>query len=208
MRRQFFLDSSKPLYFVHYKLPQGATVQQTSADLQIVEDWLADREIITATTAFAKEGAARLMLTYNAGDANPSSGNIIVRVAALDLMEEEIQAPEDLSARAPLQGQMRSKRLASGASGKAPIEARFYGADPTVLRDLANEARERLAGASDNILFPRIDWGGKELVLKADYAAGRAREAGVSRSDTAQLNILLFKGILHTAVIWLFVPCR
>ena len=57
VRQQFFPDSSTPLFFVHYKLRQGASVQQTSAALQIVEDWLAERENITATTAFGGEGA-------------------------------------------------------------------------------------------------------------------------------------------------------
>ncbi|MEM9854410.1 MAG: efflux RND transporter permease subunit, partial [Pseudomonadota bacterium] len=84
VRQQFFPDSSTPLFFVHYKLPQGASITQTAADLKHVEDWLSARENITAYTAFAGGGAARFMLTSHAEDDNPSYGHIIVRVASLD----------------------------------------------------------------------------------------------------------------------------
>ncbi|MEM9968010.1 MAG: efflux RND transporter permease subunit [Pseudomonadota bacterium] len=187
VRQQFFPYSSTPLYFVHYKLPQGAAIQQTSADLQIVEDWLATRENVISATAFAGGGAARFMLTYQAEDANPSYGHLIVRVADLDLIDAEMTALEEFASIALPDGQFRTKRLAFGPGGGAPIQARFYGADPAVLRILANEAKQRLADATPNILTPRIDWAEQELVLKALYAEERAQEAGISRSDVAQI---------------------
>ncbi|MEM1427896.1 MAG: efflux RND transporter permease subunit [Pseudomonadota bacterium] len=185
VRQQFFPDSSTPLFFVHYKLPQGASIQQTAADLKIVEDWLAERENIVSTTTFAGDGAARFMLTYDSEDANPSYGHMIVRVSSLDIIETEMAALEAFSVTALPSGQFRTRRLAFGPGGGAPIEARFYGPDPTVLRTLALEAKGRFTAASENILFPRVDWAEKELVLKAVYSDDRAQEAGISRSDIA-----------------------
>ncbi|MEM8570578.1 MAG: efflux RND transporter permease subunit [Pseudomonadota bacterium] len=186
IRQQFFPDSSTPLFFVHYKLPQGSSIHQTSNDLKTVEAWLAERENIVSNTAFAGNGAERFMLTYDSEDANPSYGHMIVRVNALDVIEEEMQALEDLAQDAMPNGQFRVKRLAFGPSSDAPIEARFYGRDPTVLRDLADEAKRRMIEASGNIIAPRVDWGEKELILKAVYSDDRAQEAGISRSQIAQ----------------------
>ncbi|SMX42482.1 AcrB/AcrD/AcrF family protein [Octadecabacter ascidiaceicola] len=40
INQQFFPDCNTPLYFVHYKLPQGASIHQTSEDMQVLESWL------------------------------------------------------------------------------------------------------------------------------------------------------------------------
>ncbi|MCJ7872041.1 efflux RND transporter permease subunit [Phaeobacter sp. J2-8] len=183
VKQQFFPDSNTPLYFVHYKLPQGTAIHQTSADLQVMEEWLVAREEVETVTSYSGQGASRFMLTYESEDPNPAYGHLIVRVTSLDVIEEEMNALEDFALQAVPQGEFRVKRLAFGPGGGAPIEVRFSGRDPEVLRDLADEARARLVAASDNIVTPRVDWREKEMVLRPIYAGDRAQEAGVSRSD-------------------------
>ncbi|MEL6550169.1 MAG: efflux RND transporter permease subunit [Pseudomonadota bacterium] len=187
VRQQFFPDSSTPLFFVHYKLPQGASVAQVADDLSLVEAWLAERPGVTDVTSFAGGGAARFMLTYQAGDDNPSYGHMIVRVASLDLIEAEMSALEDFATGALPSGQFRTRRLAFGPGGGAPIEARFFGPDREVLRTLAVEAQRRMDAASENILNTRVDWAEQELVLRPRYAEARAQEAGISRTDITQI---------------------
>ncbi|MEM1233104.1 MAG: efflux RND transporter permease subunit [Pseudomonadota bacterium] len=186
VRQQFFPDSSTPLFFVHYKMPQGASVTQVTDDLAIVEAWLSERETISDVTSFAGGGASRFMLTYNAEDDNPSYGHLIVRVASLEDMNAEMTAVEEFAATALTAGQFRTKRLAFGPGGGAPVEARFFGPDPVVLRELAEEARVLMEEATPNALNTRIDWAEPELVLRPVYAASRAQEAGISRSDITQ----------------------
>ncbi|MEM6729069.1 MAG: efflux RND transporter permease subunit, partial [Pseudomonadota bacterium] len=187
VRQQFFPDSSTPLFFVHYKLPEGASIGQTSDDLALAEAWLAERENITAVTSIAGDGAARFMLTYQAEDANPSYGHLIVRVSDLALISDEMAALEAFAAENLTTGQFRTQRLAFGPGGGAPVEARFFGPDPVVLRTLANEARARMIAASENVLNTRIDWAEQELVLRPIYADARAQEAGISRTDITQI---------------------
>ncbi|MEM9349636.1 MAG: efflux RND transporter permease subunit [Pseudomonadota bacterium] len=187
VRQQFFPDASTPLYFVHYKMPQGASVNQTADQLVVIEEWLAEREGVTAYTTFAGDGAARFMLTYDSEDENPSYGHIIVRVASLDIINDEMTAIEEFAATAITDGQFRTKRLAFGPGGGAPIEARFFGPDPIVLRELAEEAKLRMEAASENTLHTRIDWAEPELVLRPIYADARAQEAGISRGDITQI---------------------
>lgn len=195
IRQQFFPDSNTPLYFVHYKLPQGAAIQQTSADLVVLEDWLTEREAVQSVTSFSGMGASRFMLTYNSEDPNPSYGHMIVRVSSLDVIEDEMNALEGFALAAVPQGEFRVKRLAFGPGGGAPIEVRFSGPDPEVLRDLADEAIARLRAASDNIVAPRQDWREKELVLRPLYADDRAQDAGISRSDITQIMQFATEGM-------------
>ena len=64
MKQQFFPNSNTPLFFVHYKLPQGTSIATTAGHLAVFEDWLAERGDVVSVTYFAGQGATRFMLTY------------------------------------------------------------------------------------------------------------------------------------------------
>jgi multidrug efflux pump subunit AcrB len=183
VKQQFFPDSNTPLIFVHYKLLQGASIQETSRDLALFESWLAEQPEVLAATAFVGQGASRFMLTYQAEDPNPSYGHIIVRTQTIETIGAVITRMEDFAAANAPQGEFRAKRLAFGPGGGNPIEVRFSGADPTVLRDLADEAIDIMTAASDDIIAPRVDWREMEQVLRPIYATDRAQEAGITRDD-------------------------
>ncbi len=190
VKQQFFPNSNTPLFFVHYKLPQGTPISLTSDHLKTVEAWLAERDDVVSATTFVGQGATRFMLTYSAEKANPSYGHMIIRTASL----EDIPALQaDLEAfgqaRFP-EGEFRTKRLVFGPGGGDPIQARFSGNDPKVLRELAAEAKRRMEAASDNLIGVRTNWREQELAVLPIYATNRAQTAGVTRDDIA--DMLLF----------------
>jgi len=183
--QQFFPDSNTPLFFVHYKLPQGASIAKTSEDLKVLEDWLSQRDEVVATTTFVGQGATRFMLTYQAEKANPSYGHIIVRTATLEEIPQLKSDLDAFGAEALPQGEMRTKRLVFGPGGGDPVAARFSGPDPEVLRRLGIEAQAVMKEASDKITTTRTDWREQELVLRPRYATDRAQAAGISRDDVS-----------------------
>ncbi len=195
IKQQFFPDSNTPLYFVHYKLPQGASIHQTTDDLAVLENWLADREGVVDVTSFTGEGASRFMLTYESQKPNPSYGHLIVRVSSLDVIEDEMNELEAFATEALPQGEFRVKRLAFGPGGGAPIEVRFSGRDSNVLRALADEAMMRMRDASDNVSALRHDWRERELVLRPVYADDRAQDAGISRTEITETLQFATEGI-------------
>ena len=166
VKQQFFPDSNTPLFFVHYKLAQGASILETSRDLEVLEDWLAKQEDVVFSTAYAAQGAARFMLTYQAEDPNPSYGHVIVRTESIDEIAPLIAEMEAFAAENLPQGEFRAKRLAFGPGGGDPIQVRFSGPDPKVLRDLADQASAILSNASENTVSPRVDWREMEQVLR------------------------------------------
>ncbi|MEM8657994.1 MAG: efflux RND transporter permease subunit, partial [Pseudomonadota bacterium] len=185
IKQQFFPNSNTPLFFVHYKLPQGASITQTSDDLREVEAWLAERDDVVSATTFVGQGATRFMLTYSAEKPNPSYGHIIIRTEALEQIPA-LQADLEAFGRAAFpEAEFRTRRLVFGPGGGDPIEVRFSGSDPDVLRDLGAQAIAVMREASDNIIDPRTNWREKELVLKPLYASERAQTAGVDREDIA-----------------------
>ena len=84
MKQQFFPNSNTPLFFVHYKLPQGTPIARTAQDMAVFEDWLTQRDDVVSVTTFVGQGATRFMLTYSAEKPNPSYGHMIIRTETLD----------------------------------------------------------------------------------------------------------------------------
>jgi multidrug efflux pump subunit AcrB len=190
VKQQFFPDSNTPLFFVHYKLPQGSKIETTSAHMAVLEDWLSKRDDVVEFSTFVGQGASRFLLTYDAEKANPSYGHMIIRAPDLAAIPQ-LQADLELFGQEALpEGEFRTKRLVFGPGGGDPIQVRFSGPDATVLRQLGEEAMRRLEAASPNILNTRQDWRERELVLTPRYATDRAQTAGIAREDIA--DTLLF----------------
>ena len=185
VRQQFFPDSNTPLFFVHYKLPQGTGIHRVSEDLAKAEAWLAGREEVESVATFAGRGAARFVLTYSARKPNPSYGHLIVRVRALDRIPA-LQADLEAFGRDSFpEGEFRTRRPAFGPGGGDPVQVRFSGGDPDTLRRLGEEAIARMAAASDDLRHPRTDWREREPVIAPVYAGARAQTAGLAREDIA-----------------------
>ncbi len=185
LKQQFFPDSNTPLFFVHLKLPQGTSIHTTSDHMKVIEAWLAERDDVVSVATFVGQGATRFMLTYAGQQANTSYGHLIIRTENIDAIPP-LRADLDTFGRAQFpEGEFRTERLVFGPGGGAPIEARFSGSDPAVLRALAQEAMAAINAASDQVLNVRQDWREQELVLKPIYATDRAQTAGVTREAIA-----------------------
>ncbi|GGE62251.1 efflux RND transporter permease subunit [Actibacterium pelagium] len=185
VRQQFFPNSNTPIFFAHYKLPQGTPIDATSDHMKTLETWLNEREDVTAFSTFVGQGATRFLLTYQGESANPSYGHLIIRTETLDAIPPLQADLEGFAADALPEGEFRTARLIFGPGGGAPIQVRFSGSDPEVLRDLADEAIAALQAASPNVLVPRTDWREQELVLRPNYVTDRAQTAGVTRDNVA-----------------------
>ena len=185
VKQQFFPNSNTPLFFVHYKLPQGTSIHQVGTDIGHIETWLADRDEVVSVTTFLGQGADRFMLTYQGQRPNPSYGHLIIRTNTIEEIPALRSALDDFGQSNFPGGEFRTERLVFGPGGGAPIEVRFSGSDPAVLRALASEAMAVMTEASDNLRHIRTNWREQELVLEPSYAEERAQAAGISRDDVA-----------------------
>ena len=195
VKQQFFPNSNTPLFFVYYKLPQGTAIQQVSDDLKVMEDWLLKEENVTSVASYAGRGAVRFMLTYDGGKDNQSYGHLIIRTSELDAIPD-IHARLEAFGKANFPAaEFRVQRLVFGPGGGDPIQARFSGSDPAVLRALANQAMQVMADSTDHLLNLRTDWREQELVIEPVYATQRAQTAGVNRDDIASSLLFATDGL-------------
>ncbi|SIO00390.1 Multidrug efflux pump subunit AcrB [Rhodovulum sp. ES.010] len=185
VKQQFFPDSNTPIFYVHYKLPQGASINATAEDMALVENWLSERDEIVSVATFVGRGATRFMLTYSPEESLPTYGHLVIRTETLEDIPPLRDDLESFGQSHLPEGEFRTERLAFGPGGGSPIAVRFSGSDADVLRGLAKEAADRMQAATSNVQDLRTDWRERELVLKPDYADERAKTAGVAREDLA-----------------------
>jgi multidrug efflux pump subunit AcrB len=196
VKQQFFPDSNTPLFFVNYKLPQGTDIHRTAADLEMIEQWLLERDDVKAVTAFIGDGASRFMLTYPTQRPNPSYGHLIVRTDSINDIAPLQQELEDFGQSRLVDGEFRTKRLLFGPGGGDPIQLRLSGPDPDVLRSIGVEAAERMQASSDDFVGMRTDWREQELVVVPEYATQRGQTAGVTRDAVADTLRFATDGVL------------
>ncbi len=187
VENQFFPESNTPLFFVHYKLPQGTPIATTSDHMAQMEAWLQERDDVVSFSTFVGQGATRFMLTYESEKPNASYGHIIIRTSDPAQIPDLRAALNAFGAEAFPEGEFRTKRLVFGPGGGDPIQVRFTGSDPVKLRELAAQVAEVLENASPNIHEVRTNWREQELVIKPLYATERAQTAGVTRDDVADM---------------------
>lgn len=195
VRQQFFPDSNTPLFLAHYKVTQGTDITATADGLKAAEDWLLEQPEVVSVMTFAGRGAARFLLTYQGEDPNTSYGHLIIRTDTRDQIPDLRARLDAFALQAMPEAEFRTERLVFGPGGGSPIEVRFSGTDPAVLRHLAGEAMARLDAASDNVMHLRTDWRERELVIQPGYADDRAQAAGINREDVANALRFASEGI-------------
>lgn len=192
--QQFFPPANTPLFYFNYYAQQGSNIDQTSDDLAVIEDWLADRSDVAAYTATMGQGVSRFVLTYTPAKPDPAYGQLVIRASSF----EAIPALRDdlaVFARDALPwAETRVQQIIYGPPVGADVEVRLSGPDPDVLRDLADAALQ-VFRQSDLLQAQRIDWRERDLATRPIYAQDRAQSLGVTRADVAAALALATDGI-------------
>jgi multidrug efflux pump subunit AcrB len=195
VKQQFFPAASTPLFYLEYKGAQGTAIQDTSADLAVVEDWLLARDEVVAVTATIGQGLTRYILTYNPADPDSSFGELIIRATSAEAIPALRRDLDQFVVEALPWAEVQSKRIIYGPPVGSDVEVRFSGPDPDVLRTLATEAEDIFRNQTSLLHTEHNDWCERQLVTRPRYADERAQAAGISRGDVANAIALATNGL-------------
>lgn len=182
VKQVFFPASNTPIFLVDLWQPAGTDVRQSDAEALEVVQYLKTLEGVEAVTLTSGRGADRFMLTYQPERFYAAYSQLVVRVQDKSFFSSRMA---DVSRYINEQHpglKHKLKRLDVGPSTAAKIEARFSGADPNVLRQLAEQAKLILAQdpGSRNL---RDDWSNRVKVIRPQFNEALARRVGISKQD-------------------------
>lgn len=185
----YFPDSSRLQVMIDYWAPEGTRIQQTSADLKRIEDYVQQHDATVSTSAFIGKGPPRFYLPVSAEDPYTSYAQIIVNTKSLDGVNQLVADTDAWVKENVPEAMVRVRKYAVGAFDDWKIEARFSGpanADPDVLRRLADQGADTLRG-TPLAKEVRVNWRERVQSLRPKYNQERARWAGVTRDDLARV---------------------
>lgn len=188
----FFPPSTRAQFVIDYTMREGTDVANTTKDLTEIDEWVRSLDGVIGTNSSVGAGHVRFMLTYDSESANPAYGQILVDVEnwqQIDSLIPKIQSHIDANYPDSL---AKAWKFILGPGGGSAIEARFKGADPQVLRELADQAKAVFSDAG--AVSVKDDWGNQIKVLQPRINTENARRLGLTQGDIARATATLFDG--------------
>lgn len=189
----FMPESARPQFVIDMNLAQGSDITETQKELAKMADYVQEKAGVTQVTSFVGQGGLRFMLTYSPEDPNSSYGQLLVDVEdakGISALVNELQ--EELTTLYPAVD-IKVWKFMLGRGGGKKIEAAFMGPDPSVLRQLAEEAKAIMAEDPESIAV-QDDWRQKVPVLRPVIDEVAARRAGLDITDISQAINRAFTG--------------
>jgi multidrug efflux pump subunit AcrB len=182
VKQVFFPPSNTPIYLVDLWQPLGTDIVFAAEQTDAIMRHLLTIEGIESVTSTTGRGAERFMLTYQPEKIFPSYSQLIIRAENQALVPNLMQQTREFINLQYPQIEQKLLRLEVGPSTPAKIEARFSGADPDVLRQLASAAKAILKadGQAVNIVD---NWRARTKVIRPKFNEAMAKRVGVSKQD-------------------------
>ena len=177
----FFPPSTRAQFVVDYFLPLGTDIEQTRTDMMRIDEYVRGLEGVTGTNTMVGGGHLRFMLIYESENPSSAYGQILIDAETydrIDGLQSDIQ--DWIDAEFPA-STAKVWKFVLGPGGGAKIEARFFGPDPVVLRDLAARAKAVMADAG--AIAIKDDWREQVQVIRPVVNTANARRLGLTQGD-------------------------
>jgi multidrug efflux pump subunit AcrB len=193
VRQAFFPPATTPIFLVDVWLPQGSDIRYTHQVVSDMEQWVLAQPEVKQVTSSTGKGALRFMLTYTPEKSYPSYAQLLINTNTSEDLRPMMARLRESFAQSFPQALIKLRNLEIGPSPAGKIEARFTGSDPSVLRNLGEQAKQifREEPSAANI---RDDWRQRSKLIRPIFDESLARRAGISRSELDDTLNMSFSG--------------
>ncbi|ACP22326.1 putative cation efflux protein (plasmid) [Sinorhizobium fredii NGR234] len=200
VKQQFFPTSDRPEVLVEVRMPEGTSIETTTATVEKLEGWLKEQPETKIATSYVGQGAPRFFFAMAPELPDPAFAKIVVltpdahgREALKHRLREAIAgglAPE---------AYVRVTQLVFGPYTPFPVEFRIMGPDPDELYKISEQALALMKTVPD-VRQANRDWGNRTPVLRFIPDQDRLNLIGLSPAEAAQQMQLLLSGVPITQV--------
>ncbi len=177
----FFPSSTRDQFVIDYFLPQGADILRTEQDLLEIAEYARGLDGVTGTNSVVGGGHLRFMLIYESEGTNTAYGQVLVDVedyTVIDGLRTKLQTHIDETYP---ESNAKVWKFVLGPGGGSKIEARFFGSNPAILRDLAWQSKTILSQAG--AVAVKDDWREQVQVVRPVINIQSARRLGLTQSE-------------------------
>ncbi len=189
----FFPPATRPQFLVDVFLPAATHIRETEDLAGRVERLIRAEEGVKHVTAFIGGGGPRFLLVYSPENENPAYVQFLVEVDDWRTIDSLIPAIQRQLDEGFPDANAIAKKFLLGPGEGGRVQARFRGPDPTVLKQLGDEAQRVLREEGD-ALCVRSDWREPVKVIRPELLDLQARRNGITRIDVARALESSFEG--------------
>lgn len=191
-KQQFFPISDRPEVLIEVQMPEGTSIEATSAAAAKVEAWLAEQPEAQIVTAYIGQGAPRFYLALSPELPDPSFAKVVVLTenpAAREALKLRMRqaAADGLVPEA----RIRVAQIVFGPPSPFPVAFRVKGPDEATVRRIAEEVRTTMA-AMPPMRTVNTDWSERVPTVHFVLDQDRLQAIGLNARDVSlQLQFLL-----------------
>lgn len=187
VQKQFFPFADRRELIIDVWLPQGASLQATTATIEKIERFVAQQAEVAQYSSYIGNGAPRFYLPQDQQLFNDNFGQLLIVTKSLKDRENLKQKLENEFA--AIDGRWatiraRVIRLENGPPVGYPVQFRVMGEDLEQLRDTA-QAVAAVMRQNTHLQSVHLDWNDKIKNLRVEINQSRARALGVSTQAVA-----------------------
>ncbi|MFT2214190.1 efflux RND transporter permease subunit [Rhizobium giardinii] len=200
VKQQFFPTSDRPEVLVEVRMPEGTSIESTTAAVEKLEDWLQTQPETKIVTSYIGQGAPRFFFAMAPELPNPAFAKVVVLTPDAHAREElKHRLRAAVSDGLVPEASVRVTQLVFGPYTPFPVEFRVMGPDQEKLYKISEQALAIMKTVPD-VRQANRDWGNRTPVLRFVPDQERLNLIGLSPSEAAQQMQLLLSGIPVTQV--------
>ncbi|WP_042702714.1 efflux RND transporter permease subunit [Azospirillum sp. B506] len=200
VKQQFFPTSDRPEVLVEVRLPEGSSIETTTASVEKIERWLADQPEAKIVTSYIGQGAPRFFIALSPELPDPAFAKIVVLTPDAEAREALKHRLRQTVAQGLVpEAYVRVTQLVFGPYTPFPVEFRVMGPDPAQLYSISEKALAIMRSVPD-VRQANRDWGNRTPVLRFTPDQDRLNLIGLSPAEVGQQLQFLLTGIAVTQV--------
>ncbi|ARM91911.1 acriflavin resistance protein (plasmid) [Rhizobium sp. CIAT894] len=200
VKKQFFPTSDRPEVLVEVRMPEGTSIETTTATVEKLENWLQKQPEAKTVTSYVGQGAPRFFFAMAPELPDPSFAKIVVLTPDAHTREDlKLRLRAAVSDGLAPEAYVRVTQLVFGPYTPFPVEFRITGPDPEQLYQISDKALDIMKSVPD-VRQANRDWGNRTPVLRFVPDQDRLNLIGLSPAEAAQQLQLLLSGIPITEV--------
>lgn len=184
LKQGFFPATSTPLYLVDLYYTQGTDIKTSDRIAEQVRQQVKGIDGVAEVTSWAGQGPMRFTMILLPERPDPAYVQLVVQVDDVEEMSTIMAQTMSIIEETFPQIHPMVRRLEFTPGTATKIEARFFGEDREVLRQLAGTTMQHYV--EHNLIDRKIDWREQRVSLSVVPDEARARRAGINLADVSR----------------------